>query len=87
MDPVLSRKLFREKYIEEIKPQKFNQGGIAVLKFNQGGEVFSEGEKLGYMLAQLQLNYYKQNKDLVNQHYLLYLVLLEKVYHKYQQLD
>ena len=51
MDSVLSRKLFREKYIEEIKPQKFNQGGIAILKFNQGGEVFSEGEKLGYMLA------------------------------------
>jgi len=48
MDSVLSRKLFREKYVEEIKPKK---GGIAVLKFNQGGEVFSEGEKLGYMLA------------------------------------
>jgi hypothetical protein len=58
MDSVLSRKLFREKYIEEIKPQKSNQGGIAVLKFNQGGEVattsnsnFTEGEKLGYLLA------------------------------------
>lgn len=58
MDSVLSRKLFREKYIEEIKTQKFNQGGIAVLKFNQGGEVattsnsnFTEGEKLGYLLA------------------------------------
>jgi hypothetical protein len=48
MDSILSRKLFREKYVEEIKPKK---GGIAVLKFNQGGEVFSEGEKLGYMLA------------------------------------
>jgi hypothetical protein len=58
MDSVLLRKLFREKYIEEIKPQKSNQGGIAVLKFNQGGEVattsnsnFTEGEKLGYLLA------------------------------------
>lgn len=51
MDTVLSRKLFREKYVEEIKPQKFNKGGIATLKLAQGGEVFSEGEKLGYMLA------------------------------------
>ena len=51
MDTVLSRKLFREKYIQEIKPQKFNKGGIATLKLAQGGEVFSEGEKLGYMLA------------------------------------
>jgi len=48
MDTVLSRKLFREKYVEEIKPKK---GGIATLKLAQGGEVFSEGEKLGYMLA------------------------------------
>jgi hypothetical protein len=48
MDSVLSRKLFRDKYVEEIKPQK---GGITILKFNKGGEVFSEGEKLGYMLA------------------------------------
>jgi hypothetical protein len=48
MDQVLSRKLFRDKYVEEIKPQK---DGIAVLKFNQGGEVFTQGEKLGYMLA------------------------------------
>jgi len=51
MDPVLSRKLFREKYIQEIKPQKFNKGGIATLKLATGGEVFTEGEKLGYMLA------------------------------------
>jgi hypothetical protein len=51
MDPVLSRKLFRQKYIEEIKPQKFNKGGIATLKLAEGGAVFSEGEKLGYMLA------------------------------------
>jgi hypothetical protein len=51
MDTVLSRKLFRQKYIQEIKPQKFNKGGIATLKLAQGGEVFSEGEKLGYMLA------------------------------------
>lgn len=48
MDPVLSRKLFREKYVEEIKPKK---GGIATLKLAEGGEVFTEGEKLGYMLA------------------------------------
>jgi hypothetical protein len=48
MDSVLSRKLFRDKYVKEIKPQK---GGITILKFNKGGEVFSEGEKLGYMLA------------------------------------
>lgn len=48
MDPVLSRKLFRNKYVEEIKPKK---GGIATLKLAQGGEVFTEGEKLGYMLA------------------------------------
>lgn len=48
MDPVLSRKLFRQKYVEEIKPKK---GGIATLKLAQGGEVFTEGEKLGYMLA------------------------------------
>jgi hypothetical protein len=51
MDPVLSRKLFREKYIQEIKPKKFNTGGIATLKLAEGGEVFSEGEKLGYLLA------------------------------------
>ena len=48
MDPVLSRKLFRQKYVEEIKPKK---GGIATLKLAEGGEVFTEGEKLGYMLA------------------------------------
>jgi hypothetical protein len=48
MDPVLSRKLFRNKYVEEIKPKK---GGIATLKLAEGGEVFTEGEKLGYMLA------------------------------------
>ena len=48
MDPVLSRKLFRNKYVEEIKPKK---SGIATLKLAQGGEVFTEGEKLGYMLA------------------------------------
>ena len=48
MDSVLSRKLFRQKYVEEIKPKK---GGIATLRLAQGGEVFSEGEKLGYMLA------------------------------------
>jgi hypothetical protein len=57
MDPVLSRKLFREKYIQEVKPQKFNEGGIATLKLAEGGEVstssstFTEGEKLGYLLA------------------------------------
>jgi len=51
MDPVLSRKLFREKYIQEIKPQKFNTGGIATLKLAEGGAVFTEDEKLGYMLA------------------------------------
>lgn len=51
MDTVLSRKLFREKYIQEIKPQKFNKGGIATLKLATGGEVFTENEKLGYMLA------------------------------------
>jgi len=48
MDSVLSRKLFREKYVEKIKPKK---GGIATLRLAQGGEVFSEGEKLGYLLA------------------------------------
>lgn len=48
MDSVLSRKLFRQKYVEEIKPKK---GGIATLRLAQGGEVFSEGEKLGYLLA------------------------------------
>lgn len=48
MDSVLSRKLFRQKYVEEIKPKK---GGIATLKLAEGGEVFTEGEKLGYMLA------------------------------------
>ena len=48
MDPVLSRKLFRSKYVEEIKPKK---SGIATLKLATGGEVFTEGEKLGYMLA------------------------------------
>jgi len=51
MDSVLSRKLFREKYIQTIKPQKFNKGGIATLKLAEGGAVFSEDEKLGYMLA------------------------------------
>jgi hypothetical protein len=51
MDSVLSRKLFRDKYTQEIKPKKFNQGGIATLKLAQGGEVFTENEKLGYMLA------------------------------------
>jgi len=57
MDTILSRKLFREKYVEEIKPKKFNEGGIATLKLAEGGEVstssstFTEGEKLGYLLA------------------------------------
>jgi hypothetical protein len=51
MDSVLSRKLFREKYVEEIKPKKVSNGGIAVLKLAIGGEVFTENEKLGYMLA------------------------------------
>jgi hypothetical protein len=51
MDSVLSRKLFRDKYVEEIKPQKSNQGGITTLKLAEGGEVFTQGEKLGYMLA------------------------------------
>jgi hypothetical protein len=57
MDPVLSRKLFREKYIQEVKPKKFNKGGIATLKLAEGGEVatsgatFTENEKLGYLLA------------------------------------
>ncbi|NBP57883.1 hypothetical protein EBU71_15355 [bacterium] len=51
MDPVLSRKLFRQKYVEEIKPHSTNKGGIATLKLATGGEVFTEGEKLGYMLA------------------------------------
>jgi hypothetical protein len=51
MDPILSRKLFRDKYVEEIKPQKNNQGGITTLKLAEGGEVISENEKLGYLLA------------------------------------
>jgi hypothetical protein len=51
MDPVLSRKLFREKYVEEIKPRKVSEGGIATLKLAEGGEVISENEKLGYLLA------------------------------------
>jgi hypothetical protein len=50
MDTILSRKLFREKYVKEIKPKKIS-GGITVLKLATGGEVFSEGEKIGYMLA------------------------------------
>jgi hypothetical protein len=60
MDSVLSRKLFRDKYTQEIKLQKFNEGGITTLKLAEGGEVaattssgsnFTESEKLGYMLA------------------------------------
>ena len=51
MDPILSRKLFREKYVEEIKPKRISEGGIATLKLAQGGEVISENEKLGYLLA------------------------------------
>jgi hypothetical protein len=51
MDSILSRKLFRDKYVEEIKPQKNNQGGITTLKLAEGGEVISENEKLGYLLA------------------------------------
>ena len=51
MDEVLSRNLFREKYLEINKPKYSTDGGIAsIQKFQTGGEVFSEKERLGYML-------------------------------------
>ncbi len=38
MDPVLTRKMFRDRYFAKHKPKQFNKGGIAnIQKFNEGG--------------------------------------------------
>jgi hypothetical protein len=51
MDEVLNRNLFRQKYLEIHKPQYSTDGGIvSIQKFQTGGAVFSENERLGYML-------------------------------------
>ena len=51
MDEVLNRNLFRQKYLEIHKPKYSTDGGIvSIQKFQTGGEVFTEKEKLGYLL-------------------------------------
>jgi hypothetical protein len=51
MDEVLSRNLFKQRYLELQKPRQSNQGGLlSIQKFQTGGEVFTEKEKLGYLL-------------------------------------
>ena len=51
MDEVLSRNLFKQRYLELQKPKQSNQGGLlSIQKFQTGGEVFTEKEKLGYLL-------------------------------------
>ena len=51
MDEVLSRNLFKQRYLELQKPMQSNQGGLlSIQKFQTGGEVFTEKERLGYML-------------------------------------
>ena len=51
MDEVLSRNLFKQRYLELQKPRQSNQGGLlSIQKFQTGGEVFTEKERLGYML-------------------------------------
>jgi len=51
MDEVLNRNLFRQKYLEIHKPKYSTDGGIvSIQKFQTGGEVFTEKERLGYML-------------------------------------
>jgi hypothetical protein len=51
MDEVLNRNLFRQKYLEIYKPKYSTDGGIvSIQKFQTGGEVFTEKEKLGYLL-------------------------------------
>ena len=51
MDEVLSRNLFKQRYLELQKPMQSNQGGLlSIQKFQTGGEVFTEKEKLGYLL-------------------------------------
>jgi hypothetical protein len=51
MDEVLNRNLFRQKYLEIHKPQYSTDGGIvSIQKFQTGGEVFTEKERLGYLL-------------------------------------
>ena len=51
MDEVLSRNLFKQRYLELQKPKQSNHGGLlSIQKFQTGGEVFTEKEKLGYLL-------------------------------------
>jgi hypothetical protein len=51
MDEILNRNLFRQKYLEIHKPKYSTDGGIvSIQKFQTGGEVFTEKEKLGYLL-------------------------------------
>ena len=51
MDEVLSRNLFKQRYLELHKPKQSTGGGLlSIQKFQTGGEVFTEKEKLGYML-------------------------------------
>ena len=51
MDEVLNRNLFKQRYIELHQLRHSTSGGLLSLqKFQTGGEVFSEKERLGYML-------------------------------------
>jgi len=50
MDEVLSRNLFKQRYLELQQPKQSTKGGLlSIQKFQTGGEVFTENEKLGYM--------------------------------------
>jgi len=51
MDEVLSRNLFKQRYLELHKSKQSTNGGLlSIQKFQTGGEVFTEKEKLGYLL-------------------------------------
>jgi len=51
MDEVLSRNLFKQRYLELQQPKQSTNGGLlSIQKFQTGGEVFTEKERLGYML-------------------------------------
>jgi hypothetical protein len=51
MDEVLNRNLFKQRYVELHQLRHSTSGGLLSLqKFQTGGEVFSENERLGYML-------------------------------------
>jgi len=51
MDEVLNRNLFKQRYVELHQLRHSTSGGLLSLqKFQTGGEVFTEKEKLGYLL-------------------------------------